>query len=67
MGDLFSIDKLTPIGGLINPLNIFCLAQWVEWSLPTPEIRSSNPYISKFYLSLKWYEKKIKRPGMAKL
>ena len=40
------------------------VAQLVEWSLPTPEIRGSNPYISKFYLPSKWkIRKKEKEAG----
>ena len=48
-------------------------AQLAEWSLPTPEIRGSNPNISneifRTYLSVNCYpektELKKKRPGMA--
>ena len=36
--------------------------QLVEWSLPTPEVRSSNPVIGKIYIEK---TKKEKRPGMA--
>ena len=46
------------------------VAQLVEWSLPTPEIRNSNPDISKILSSNCTIEKtKImkKRPGMAHL
>ena len=26
------------------------MAQWIKWSLPTPEILDLNPVIGKFYL-----------------
>ena len=44
------------------------MAQFVEWSLPTTEIRGSNPDIDKLYLLstvLKCAEKTKKMPGMA--
>ena len=47
------------------------VAQLVERSLPTPEVRGSNPVIGKkfywtFYCQLYWEdEKKKKRPGLA--
>ena len=51
------------------------LAQLVEWSLPIPEVRGSNPVIGKKYLYiehlftvncvLKSQKIKKKRPGMA--
>ena len=37
---------------LILNLWAVVVAQWVERSLPTSEIRSSNPVIGKFYLLL---------------
>ena len=36
------------------------LAQLVEWSLPTPEIRGSNPVIGKI-TNYRLYIKKLKR------
>ena len=49
------------------------VAQLTEWSLPTPEIRSSNPDIGneifQTYLSVNCYSEKTKikkkKPGMA--
>ena len=36
------------------------VAQLVERSFPTPEIRSSNPVISKFYLLLTTFKNVLK-------
>ena len=36
------------------------VAQLVEWSLPTPEICSSNPVIRKFYLLLTIFKNVLK-------
>ena len=43
------------------------VAQLVEWSLPTPEVRGSNLAIGEILLnySLHWKEDNKKRPGMA--
>ena len=38
------------------------VAQLVEWSLPIPEVRGSNPVISKIYIENTKINKK--RPGM---
>ena len=37
------------------------VAQWVERSLPIPEVRGSNPFIGKFYLLSTVLKKKIKK------
>ena len=43
------------------------LAQLVERSLWTPEVRNSNPAISKFYLLLTVLKKQKKRPVIAQI
>ena len=39
------------------------VAQLVGWSIPTPEVRGSNPVIGKFYMFCQLT--KFKTPGMA--
>ena len=42
--------------------------QLAEWLLPTPEIRSSNPNMAKFYLPIaRLAELKLRRQEMARL
>ena len=41
------------------------MAQLVEWSLPTPVVRGSNPGLSKFYIPT--VDENKKKPGMGQI
>ena len=41
------------------------MAQLVEWSLPTPVVRGSNPGLSKFYIPT--VDENQKKPGMGQI
>ena len=41
-----------PFANLLFKVHWIEVYQYLDWSLPTPEVRSLNPVISKFYIEL---------------